>query len=614
MLSPQWSSAVQDSFVVDLDRHPGAPDGVAAFKALRNGNELPPQPVTGTASNGFHLIFCQPAEGEPFTNSRGNLPIGCDVRGRGGWIVAAGASCEWGQWRSVKDNPKLADAYKANTIPELPQWLGEVIRPPRKEQHAQTATHGAAGKRERAYAEQALNNAADKVAASPRGNRNSELNTTAFCMGTMVGAGWIGQHTVAGRLFDAAGACGLVHDDGERAVRSTLKSGIESGLKQPHESLKDREQSWESSKESATFKNSEPMAWQRDAIRASELQGMTFAPVRYVLHGFIPEGLSILAGKPKIGKSWLMLDLSVAVAGNRFTLGTMKPAHGDALYLALEDNQRRLKRRMEKLLPMGSTPWPERLTLKTEWRRVDQGGLDDIEEWCASVPEPTFIAVDTLEKIRPLTNSKGQAYSADYQAIQGLQKIAGKFGIAIGVTHHLRKMEADDPFDTVSGTLGLSGAADTLLILKRQSGAFTLYVRGRDVEESETALQFNKDSCRWSVLGAAADVHRSAERAKIIAALAKAGSDGLSVPELMAAIESSNRHAIDTLLYKMKETGEIARVRRGVYSHRENPGVIGEKERNAPQTADATRACIQLSRIVTAANFTPARKFLASLS
>jgi hypothetical protein len=323
--------------------------------------------------------------------------------------------------------------------------------------------------------------------------------------------------------------------------------------------------------------------WRRGAIRASDLQGMTFAPVRYVLSGFVPEGITILAGKPKIGKSWLTLDLCLAVGGGRFTLGTMKPAHGDVLYLALEDNARRLKRRMAKLLPSSDSRWPDRLTLQTEWRRVDQGGLADIEEWCASVPEPTLIVIDTLEKIRPMTNGKVQVYSADYQAIEGLQKIAGKFGIAIVINHHVRKMDADDPFDTVSGTLGLTGAADTILVLKRQSGGITLHARGRDIEESETAVQFERATCKWTILGAAADVHRSNERAAIIRALETAGDDGLSVAEIMAATESQSRGAIDTLLFKMNEAGEVKRLKRGVYACRKDAGKIGQKERNGGQ-------------------------------
>jgi hypothetical protein len=322
--------------------------------------------------------------------------------------------------------------------------------------------------------------------------------------------------------------------------------------------------------------------WRLGAVRASELQTMTFPPVRYVLPGYIPEGVTILAGKPKVGKSWLVLDLCIASAAGRFTLGTLKPLPGNVLYLALEDNPRRLKRRMKKLLQALETKWPDRLTLKIEWRRVDAGGLSDIEEWCASVPEPTLIVIDTLEKIRPMTNGKLQVYSADYQAIECLQKIAGKFGIAIVINHHVRKMDADDPFDTVSGTLGLTGAADTILILKRQSGGITLHARGREIEESETAVQFDRATCKWTILGAAADVHRSNERAAIIKALKTAGDDGLSVAEIMAATESQSRGATDTLLFKMN-AGEVKRLKRGVYACRKDAGKIGQKERNGGQ-------------------------------
>jgi AAA domain len=329
--------------------------------------------------------------------------------------------------------------------------------------------------------------------------------------------------------------------------------------------------------------------WRKGALLASALQGMTFAPVRYVLPGYVPEGVTILAGKPKAGKSWLALDLCLATAAGRFTLGTLKPFPGDVLYLALEDNPRRLKRRLAKLMQGMESKWPDRLTLQTEWRRADAGGIDDIEEWCQSVPEPTLIVVDTLEKIRPLQNGKTQAYSADYQAITGLQRLAAERGLAILICHHVRKMEADDPFDTISGTLGLTGAADTILVLKRQSGGVTLHARGRDIEESETAVQFNRDTCRWSILGAAADVHRSNERAAILKALGEAGPDGLAVSEIMVATGSTNRNATDQLIFKMKEAGEVRRIKRGIYALGKDAGKIGQKERFEGQGPEPAR-------------------------
>ncbi len=125
-------------------------------------------------------------------------------------------------------------------------------------------------------------------------------------------------------------------------------------------------------------------------VAASDLQNMTFPPVRHILPGYISEGATIIAGKPKVGKSWLTLDLCLAATANRFTLGTLKPAQGDVLYLALEDNKRRLKKRMGKLWPSSDARWPTRLALVTDWKRADEGGLEDIEEWCNSVADPVM--------------------------------------------------------------------------------------------------------------------------------------------------------------------------------------------------------------------------------
>jgi len=348
------------------------------------------------------------------------------------------------------------------------------------------------------------------------------------------------------------------------------------------------------------LKRERPMTWRDGIITAATLQNMPFPAVRYVLPGYIPEGLTILAGKPKAGKSWFALDLAIAVASGRFTLGTLKPPQGNVLYLALEDNPRRLKRRIAKILGE-QTPWPPCLTLKTQWRRTDAGGITDISEWVAEAENPRLVIIDTLERIRPMTTGKAQAYTSDYQAIEGLQKLAGDCGLAVLVVHHVRKMEADDPFDTISGTLGLTGAADTILVLKRQSGSMTLFARGRDIEELETALQFSKETCRWSILGDAADVHRSAERTAILQALRGAGAEGMSVNEIMAATSRGNRQALDVLLFKMKDDAEIVRVKRGVYALPESKladvGKIGKKERSEEQSIDNAKETVDLTNL-----------------
>ena len=207
--------------------------------------------------------------------------------------------------------------------------------------------------------------------------------------------------------------------------------------------------------------------WRKALISASHLRDKLFSPIKFVIPDYVPEGVTIFAGKPKIGKSWLLYDVCLAVAAGRFVLGAIRPTEGDVLYLALEDSSRRLKQRLQKLWPDGA--WPERLKLATEWRKADAGGVDDIAAWCDSVSKPVLVVIDTLEKFRPQVRANFPAYSSDYAAVEGLHKLAHQRGLAIVVIHHVRKMDADDPFDTVSGTNGLTGAADTILVLKRQS-------------------------------------------------------------------------------------------------------------------------------------------------
>jgi hypothetical protein len=437
--------------------------------------------------------------------------------------------------------------------------------------------------RERLYAGAALDGCADELAQAPSGERNDTLNKKAYRLGTMVARGWISSAEVFDALFAAAASCGLNADDGEEATRKTLKSGLDDGMKCPHQDLDAVEDL--TARIVAAPPWSPPVPdWRAKIVMASDLQAMTFTPVRHIVPGYISEGATIIAGKPKVGKSWMTLDLGLAATADRFTLGTLKPTRGDVLYLALEDNSRRLKGRMAKLWPSSDARWPTRLALATDWKRADEGGLEDIEDWCSSVTDPVMVVVDTLEKFRPLQNGRTNAYSADYAAVTGLQKIAGKHRIAVVVNHHLRKMEADDPFDTVSGTLGLTGAADSIIVLKRHAGAVTLHARGRDIEEVETALQFERATCRWTILGAASEVYVSNERAAVLSALTGAGADGLAVSELIAATGSKSRGAMDTLLFKMKEEGEVVRVKRGVYALPQ--GKIGQKERTGGQAAE----------------------------
>jgi AAA domain len=316
-------------------------------------------------------------------------------------------------------------------------------------------------------------------------------------------------------------------------------------------------------------KSDEPKAeqtgWQSHAFTAAALRTMAFPPVSYVVPGIIPEGLTILAGRPKIGKSWMALDLAIGIATGKPVLGGVHVEQGDVLNCCLEDNPRRLQRRVTKLLSPFTAEWPERLTLATRWRRLDDGGVEDIEAWCDSVPNPRLVLLDTLAGVRPSRSGTDTLYEGDYKALRDIHRFANDRGMGAVALHHTRKMDADDPVDTISGSLGLAGAADTCLVLARSSKGTTLYVRGRDIEEGERAVIFGTENCKWTLLGDAAEVYRSDSRSKILEALA--GATELMGPAEIATATDIQRNNVDQLLHRMRTAGEVIQVSRGLYAH-----------------------------------------------
>ena len=207
--------------------------------------------------------------------------------------------------------------------------------------------------------------------------------------------------------------------------------------------------------------------------------------------GFVAEGLTILAGKPKIGKSWLALDVATSIAAGWKAFGSVPCDHGDVLYLALEDNRRRLKRRMEAILNVAE--WPKRLKLFTEWPRFDRGRPRRDRGMGRRRAGSSSRIIDTLAMVRGERPANESSYETDYKGLSELRTFASERNLAVLVVHHVRKMDAEDPLDKVSGTTGLTGCADAVLVLNRDSQGTTLYGRGRDIEEIETAMAFDKD-------------------------------------------------------------------------------------------------------------------------
>jgi AAA domain len=292
-----------------------------------------------------------------------------------------------------------------------------------------------------------------------------------------------------------------------------------------------------------------------DTMTLSTLLGMTFAEVKWVVPEILCEGLSLFAGRPKLGKSWMALDCALAVATSAKALGTIECEPGDVLVLALEDSRRRLRSRLQKLGARAS----ERATFAVKWPRIDEGGLDQIRSWLDQHSEARLVIIDTLVKIRPRNVSTKDAYQADTDALAELHQLANERAIAIVVVHHTRKAAAEDWLDSVAGTTGLTGAADSTIVIKRERGqadAF-LFGTGRDLPDYELPLKFNEQTCAWSKLAMSYEEARAtSEQAGIIAALRSACGAGLLRGQI-AAMTGRSKEAISHALRRMEDAGMV---------------------------------------------------------
>lgn len=240
---------------------------------------------------------------------------------------------------------------------------------------------------------------------------------------------------------------------------------------------------------------------------AAEILGRDIPPQRWIIDGMLPEGLTLLCGAPKAGKSWLALDMALHVASGE-PFWNHPTAPGKVLLLALEDGERRLKARMETLMRGCDSLQAAMLYPCFSVPPLEHGftaGLDAELSDFGSGERVAMVVVDTLGKVREPSRLDG--YQRDYQQLAALKKIADKHHIAMLVVHHLRKMKADDPFDQISGTNGILGAADGAFILKRNNRTDRngkLYFTSRDADDQQYAVQFG-DDCRWNILSTDAE-------------------------------------------------------------------------------------------------------------
>jgi len=222
---------------------------------------------------------------------------------------------------------------------------------------------------------------------------------------------------------------------------------------------------------------------------------MEFPEPKWMIPSIIPEGLSILCGKPKIGKSILSLNLAVAVATGGMALGKIQVEKSGVYYLALEDSHRRLKERFKAVLQNGKSP--ENLIVNTSISSIQDGGIEQLDIWLNQHKDVGFVIIDTYARIKGKKSNNTDIYLEDYNELVKIKEVADSHNIGLLLIHHTRKEESEDIFDKVLGSTGITAAADTLIVLEKNKNVVNLHVRGRDVEEAELALEFDSKTLSW---------------------------------------------------------------------------------------------------------------------
>ncbi|MES1197527.1 MAG: AAA family ATPase, partial [Pseudomonadota bacterium] len=310
----------------------------------------------------------------------------------------------------------------------------------------------------------------------------------------------------------------------------------------------------------AAFTARKATDWINYGITAAALAEKEIPPARWAVTGLLPEGLTILAGKPKIGKSWLTMALACDVATGGKALDRYPCEAGEVLYLALEDSERRFQDRMAQ---MGVSP-PANMHIRWDAPTLNAGLVDGLRLWLDDHPHTRLVVIDTLARVKPPAKAKQPAYDADTAALAPLQKLAARRGVAVVLIHHQRKERDDDIFDTVSGTLGLTGVADTSIVMAKPRGGgqheAILNVRGRDVEETAVRVLRDPDRCLWSAADAA-PAALPPRQDSIAKALAEAGPDGFTPGELVDRTGLS-RSNVSGALKQMQRHGVVEKAKR----------------------------------------------------
>jgi hypothetical protein len=283
-------------------------------------------------------------------------------------------------------------------------------------------------------------------------------------------------------------------------------------------------------------------------ITAAELQGMVFPPLEWIISEILPNGIALLVGDPKAGKTRLATNLALAISRGELALGKLDCKKRGVLCLFLEDTKRSMQKRIEKLLPPGEG-WPDNLILVDAWPS-DVDGLQKLDQFLLKNPHIKIVFVDVWDHIRPLFTGRGNLYQYDNRSVASLRKVLAQHDVSAVLLHHTNKNESKDKFKKISGSQGLFGAVDTGWVLEREPGSeqATLDILGREVMPQRLQLEYDEEDGRWTLLGNAA-FYAMSEARQIYYEYVKANPG--AKPKEIAEATGRNRSTTRTILLDM---------------------------------------------------------------
>lgn len=297
-----------------------------------------------------------------------------------------------------------------------------------------------------------------------------------------------------------------------------------------------------------------PMAASMDA---ADLLALDLPPLLWIVPNLLPEGTTVLAAAPKVGKSCLVYQIAVEVALGGSLFGR-RAEPGAALYLALEDGMRRGQDRLRAALANRTMPHG-RLEVRWGARKIGEGLEEDLTEWLDARPDARLVAIDTLARVRPGSNGKRNAYEVDVEDLGRLQSLFRDRRCALLIVHHTNQARNDDLLERVSGTSGITGSVDTIALIRRKRLEVfgSIVVLGRDVAEAEIPVRF--DGMTWTDAPVGM-TEASFERAEVYRWIEEQGP---LFPAAIAKELGLMRQSVQQMCTRMVEQGSLVRVVKG---------------------------------------------------